>query len=315
MLQGAPALFEFGGGAFAEGSDASDQVVRGSRVRVQGLLGAALRAADRGEDADPGADVALVGEGGQAVGRDAEGKQLHLLSVFRPETGTVAAQRALRDKGCEVTHFPTVRDALDSITGLVITADALHCQRSHATYLHERGAFYYFPVLGNQPTLFTVLDGLDWENTPLAHERTERNRGRTETRTLKVLPVPEQTDFPHAVRAVLIERTTTGRGDGKIHCYAELGITSAPTATASATDLARIARDHWGVEAIHHVRDATYDQDASRVRGGNTPRAMAAFRNLAISLARLAGHKNIAAANDHYRDHPADVLHLFGLTT
>ena len=29
----------------------------------------------------------------------------------------------------------------------------------------------------------------------------------------------------------------------------------------------------------------------------------------------LAGHKNIAAANDYYRDHSADVLHLFGLTT
>ncbi|MGA5135384.1 ISAs1 family transposase [Streptomyces olivoreticuli] len=210
---------------------------------------------------------------------DAEGKQLHLLSVFRPETGTVAAQRAMRDKGCEVTRFPAVLDTLDSIAGHIVTADALHCQRSHAAYLHERGAFYYFPVLGNQPTLFTVLDGPDWENTPLAHEESERNRGRTETRSLEVLPTPEQADFPHAVRAVLIERTTTGRGDGKIHCYAELGITSAPTATASATDLARIARDHWGVEAMHHVRDVTYDEDASHVRSGSTPRAIAAFRN------------------------------------
>ncbi|MBV9026159.1 MAG: transposase family protein [Streptomycetaceae bacterium] len=36
---------------------------------------------------------------------DADGKQLHLLSIFRPDTGTIAAQRAMRDKGCEVTHF------------------------------------------------------------------------------------------------------------------------------------------------------------------------------------------------------------------
>ncbi|WP_155059883.1 ISAs1 family transposase, partial [Streptomyces blattellae] len=229
--------------------------------------------------ADPLDDVvssgvkSLAADGKTVCGAiDAEGKQLHLLSVFRPETGTVAAQRAMRDKGCEVTHFPAVLDTLESIAGLVVTADALHCQRSHATYLHERGAFYYFPVLGNQPGLFARLDGLDWENTPLAHERTERNRGRTETRTLKVLPAPEQVDFPHAMRAVLIERTTTGRGDRKIHCYAELGVTSAPTATASAADLARIARDHWGVEAMHHVRDVTYDEDASRVRTGSTPR-------------------------------------------
>lgn len=50
MLQGAPALFEFGGGAFSECTDASDQAVRGSRVRVQGLLGLALRAPDWDED-------------------------------------------------------------------------------------------------------------------------------------------------------------------------------------------------------------------------------------------------------------------------
>jgi hypothetical protein len=62
----------------------------------------------------------------------ADGKQLHLLSVFRPDTGTVAAQRAMRDKGCEVTHFAAVLDTLDSIAGLIVTADALHCQRKHA---------------------------------------------------------------------------------------------------------------------------------------------------------------------------------------
>lgn len=246
---------------------------------------------------------------------DTDGKQLHLLSVFRPDTGTVAAQRAMRDKGSEVTHFSATLDTLDSIQGLIITADALHCQRAHARYLHERGAFYYFPVLGNQPTLFAALDGLDWEGTSIAHTQTEPNQGRIETRDLKVLPVPDHVDFPHAQQAVLIERTTTGRGDGKTHVYAELGITSAPDTTANTATLARITRDHWSVEALHHVRDVTYNEDASRVRTGTTPRAMATFRNLAVSLARLAGFKNIAAAIDHYRAHPTDALHLLGLTT
>jgi predicted transposase YbfD/YdcC len=257
----------------------------------------------------------LAADGKMVCGAvDADGKQLHLLSVFRPDTGTVAAQRAMRDKGCEVTHFAAVLDTLDSIAGLIVTADALHCQRKHALYLHERDAFYYFPVLGNQPTLFNALDALTWEDTPVAWTGTERNRGRTETRTIKVLPMSDHLDFPHAQQAVLIERTTTGRGDGKIHCYAELGLTSAPQATAGASDLARITRDHWRVEAMHHVRDVTYNEDASRVRTGGTPRAMATLRNLAISLARLAGFKNIAQAIDHYRSHPADALHLLGLT-
>jgi hypothetical protein len=65
---------------------------------------------------------------------------------------------------------------------------------------------------------------------------------------------------------------------------------------------------------MHHVRDVTYDEDASRVRTGGSPRAMATLRNLAISLARIAGFKNIAQAIDHYRSHPADALHLLGFT-
>lgn len=39
VLQSAPALLEFGGGAFAECTDASDQSVCGSRVHVQSMLG------------------------------------------------------------------------------------------------------------------------------------------------------------------------------------------------------------------------------------------------------------------------------------
>ncbi|WP_198679181.1 hypothetical protein [Thermomonospora amylolytica] len=47
VLQGASTLPEFGGGAFSEGADASDQVVRGACVGMQGLSGAALRPPDR----------------------------------------------------------------------------------------------------------------------------------------------------------------------------------------------------------------------------------------------------------------------------
>lgn len=68
MLQGAPALLEFGGGAFAEGSEASEQGVGGAGIDVECLLGAALRATGGDEDADASAYIAFVREGGQAVG-------------------------------------------------------------------------------------------------------------------------------------------------------------------------------------------------------------------------------------------------------
>ena len=42
----------------------------------------------------------------------------------------------------------------------MLTADALHCQRGHATYLHEHGAGFVFTAKHNQPGLFAALDAL-----------------------------------------------------------------------------------------------------------------------------------------------------------
>jgi hypothetical protein len=47
---------------------------------------------------------------------------------------------------------------------------------------------------------------------------------------------------------------------------------------------------------IHWVRDVTFQEDNSQVRTGTAPRALASFRNLAISTFRLAGRANIAHA-------------------
>ncbi|MGW2080583.1 hypothetical protein ACWCOW_27210 [Streptomyces sp. NPDC001939] len=117
--------------------------------------------------------------------------------------------------------------------------------------------------------------------------------------------------MPHATRALLVERYTTGRGDGKIHADAELGITSAPPRppTRPPPPVAYAA-----IEAQHFVRDVTFGEDACRARTGSVPRTLAAFRSLAISLTHLAGWTNNAAAHDHYRNHPADALRELGLT-
>lgn len=44
------------------------------------------------------------------------------------------------------------------------------------------------------------------------------------------------------------------------------------------------------------MRDVTFDEDRSQVRKGAAAQVMASLRNLAISLLRLAGATNIAAA-------------------
>ena len=66
-------------------------------------------------------------------------------------------------------------------------------------------------------------------------------------------------------------------------------------------ELAAWIRGHWQIEnALHWVRDVTFAEDLSQVRTGTAPQVMASFRNLAISLHRLAGATNIAAALRHH---------------
>ena len=68
-------------------------------------------------------------------------------------------------------------------------------------------------------------------------------------------------------------------------------------------------RGHWGIETrLHYVRDVTLGEDACRVRTGAAPQALAAVRNAVISLVRLAGKTNVAAALRRFAAKPAEAL-------
>jgi hypothetical protein len=56
--------------------------------------------------------------------------------------------------------------------------------------------------------------------------------------------------------------------------------------------------------------DVTYQEDKSLVRTGNAPRVMASLRSLVISLLRLDGQTNIAAANHQHARDPQRTLQL-----
>mgnify|MGYP001595591578 CR=1 FL=1 len=68
------------------------------------------------------------------------------------------------------------------------------------------------------------------------------------------------------------------------------GVTSLFSRVADAQKLLKYNRGHWSIEnALHHVRDVSLGEDASRIRTGSGPQVMASLRNLTISLLRLAG--------------------------
>jgi hypothetical protein len=92
------------------------------------------------------------------------------------------------------------------ITDAVITADAMHAQRPHASYLAERGAHYLVTVKRNQPGLHAQLASLPWRQVPAADDTRERGHGRDERRTLKLTAVAAGLAFRHAGQAIQVVR-------------------------------------------------------------------------------------------------------------
>ncbi|WP_412075678.1 ISAs1 family transposase [Streptomyces xanthophaeus] len=156
------------------------------------------------------------------------------------------------------------------------------------------------------------LTSLPWTEIPLQGRVRGTRHGRAEIRRIKVATVNSLL-FPGARQAVQIKRRRTDRKTGKTTIKTVYAVTSLTAEQADPTQLATLVRDHWQIEALHHVRDTTFAEDASQLRTGNAPRAMATWRNLAIGALRLAGATNIAAALRHNARNADRPLALLGL--
>ena len=99
------------------------------------------------------------------------------------------------------------------------------------------------------------------------------------------------------------------------HTEVHYKITSLPPERAGPADLLRLSRAHWAIEnQLQYVRDVTFGEDASRIRSGAGPQAMAAMRNLALAILHREGMSNRAAGLRHFAWHPDQAAHALGLT-
>jgi predicted transposase YbfD/YdcC len=197
---------------------------------------------------------------------------------------------------------------------VVVTADALHTQREHADWLatHKHAA-YLLVVKANQPSLLRQPRELPWRQIPVADRTVDRGHGRAETRRLKVTTIAGL-DFPHATQALRITRRVRSLASRRWRTQTVYAITSLSAAQASPARLADHLRGHWGIEALHHVRDVTFAEDASQVRTGAAPNAMAALRNLVIGVLSRAGPVNVAATLRRHAHDPRRPLATLGIS-
>jgi predicted transposase YbfD/YdcC len=240
--------------------------------------------------------------GAHAPGGD--GRPVHLLAAMDHQSRAVLAQRQVGGAPEEVPAFQPLLAPLD-LAGVVVTADALQTHPDAAEFLvATKHAHYLFQVKANQPTLLDRCQRLPWRRVPELDRTRDRGHGRVELRTLKAVSV-HHFGFPHAAQILQVTRKTrdldaSTRRFTTVTVYA---VTSLTFQQASPARLADLLRGHWAIEALHHVRDTTFAEDASQVRTGAAPNVMAAWRNLAIGVLSRAGPVNVAAAlRRHARD-------------
>ncbi|MFE0678704.1 ISAs1 family transposase [Streptomyces sp. NPDC058867] len=239
--------------------------------------------------------------------RDGGSSAPHLVAALAHRSGAVLGQVVVGEKNNEI---PAARDLLQllDLDAVVVTMDVLHTQRDTAALMIGAGGDYVLTVKANQKSLYAQLKVLPWALIP-AVTKTVRGHGRRVTRTIKAVDVPAWIEFSGAMQVAQLRRTVTrkGRRTVEIVCL----VTSADAATAPPAVLAAWVQSHWEIEnRLHWVRDVTFDEDRSQIRTGNAPRVMAGLHNTAITLLRLDGHRNIAAALRHHARDTAPPINL-----
>jgi predicted transposase YbfD/YdcC len=243
----------------------------------------------------------------------------HLLSCLSHRLGIVLSQVAVSDKTNEITKVDELLEGL-ILTGKVVTGDAMITQRSIAKNITDRGGDYLLVVKDNQPQL---LDDVKMSFEPYWWLRDSIREGslidshanRIHQWNLKASTLLDgYSNWPGLKQVLKLERIVSNKSGTKVRRETAYAITSLSRERARPEQLIKLWREHWHIEnRLHWVRDVTFDEDRSQVRSGYIPQVMAAFRNAAISVMRLSGASNIAAACRRYAAKPGLAIASLGL--
>jgi predicted transposase YbfD/YdcC len=276
--------------------------VRGYRVR---------RAARQAKMLARGRQRAVAVDGKTSRGaRRADGTRVHLLGAAE-HGGHLLDHLEVGVKHNETSHFAELLGPVD-LAGAVVTTDALHTVRANLNWLvTDKKADYIAIVKRNQPLLHAQVRALPWRQVPVGGCARERGHGRAETRTVKAAHV-SRLDFPHARQAIKITRWRQDTATGRTSRQTVYAVTSLTSAHATAQDLGRLVREHWSIEAHHHVRDVSFSEDSATSRTGSGPVNLATIRAAIITAIKDAGYLHVPEGR---RDHttPAEALRLHGL--
>lgn len=228
--------------------------------------------------------------------RAAGASALHVVTAFATEAQLVLGQKGVPVGGNEIGAARELLRLLD-LKGVLVTADAIHCQRETAEIVLERGGDYLFALKANRPAVLADVEAFFDDPPPDTVEAfvtTDADHGRIETRRHAVghdvawlfadRRYPHEPVMPGLASIGMVEADVERNGKTSISRRYYLS-----SAKLSAQSFARAVRAHWGIEnGLHWVLDVTFDEDRARNRKDHGPENLTVIRKLALNVLRRA---------------------------
>lgn len=246
-----------------------------------------------------------------------ENHPLHLLHAWSVEDGVCLGQVTVDQKSNEITAFPDLIAQLE-IKGAVITADAMHTQKTSVKSVIDKKADYAFPVKENQSNLledikllFKEADQAQFRGIDAAHTETlEKKGGRVESRKYELLSAESLPEISEWVGCRCVGRVTRKRSKGDK--TTEEVIYYITSLDFEAEQFGKSVREHWGVEnGLHWALDVIFREDDHRYQKRIGAANLSLMRKVALAV--LSRDKTIkkgkmtkqmkAVSSPTYRDH------------
>ena len=222
----------------------------------------------------------------------ARGKSaLHLVHAWATANHLLLGQVAVDEKSNEITAIPVPLKML-SISGAIVTIDAMGCQKEIARTIRGREADYILALKANHERLFEQVVAF-WDRAcarlmkgpDIGYDRQwSEGHGRTEARrcwATSDLDWLEGREEWKDLKSVVFIESERFIGES-LSVETRYYLSSLPN---DAKLLNAAVRSHWGVEnSLHWVLDVTFDEDRSRIKKENAPENFGLLRRLALCL-------------------------------
>lgn len=243
----------------------------------------------------------------------------HLLGACGQRLGVVLGEVATPDATNELGAVEALLDLLP-LDGRTCTFDALFTQAAVASSVVARGGAYLLVLKANQPFLYRacVAATATPPERPVrlvgeAH-RSHYAHGRIEHRAVQVVEAPPDLGFPFVRQVLRLDRRSVDKHTGASHEETVFAVTSLTPEQASPIQLLALWQQHWRIEnSVHWVRDVVFGEDASTTHTAQAPQALAALRNLALSLIHLWRGDQVTATREYYATHLGVLFRRLGL--